>query len=501
MSYLLYINSTEQQLWRKVDGQWQPWDGEPDSPVWIVTDLPEESFTDIKMPRLFGRDRSAFIARQLATAFPDTPYRSYLTPVQAGGLLGLFAPTRQILFGISAAERLNSVLASISAPIAGVWPISMLLAQMCKGKDLPDDLLIALPGPDTLRIVYLRNRSPVIARLTSTPDQAAAQVDELIRTLRYLENAQILPRDRKLHAVLFLGDNSGLEGLVASANLKLVRLPQKKALPTDWRLPLFDIVLKSPAGQLAPMDKRIDYLSQQLGKTAFVAAIILVLLGVGVAGSNLYAAYEMRNQKQALEASTQQLQAQLASTDQAINHFNVAPDLVRHAIALHDKEIASVPPLDRHLQLIANLLADDPSLRLSALRWRLLKPAQPACIGTADANPADPNAEAAPTGNETRKVEISFELTLPDTYGPRDRAAVLRSISGRIASIQGVSLLKDAVKDFAGGSLRGGSDASEASKPTWCLTLPGMVETAAVTTSAVVASSAAAASTAGDTKP
>ena len=474
MNLVLYLSPSEQQLWRKDGKVWQRWIGDPDGPVCVVTDFPEESFSEIKTPRLFGQDRSAYIARQLANAFPDSPYRTFLTPAQSGSLYDKLAPTRHVLLGINTAERLDAVLDALAVPVSGVWPISVLLVHLCKRHALPADLLVAMPGVGTLRIVYLKNHGPVLARLTTTSNEISAQIDEITRTLRYLENSQVLPRKQDFQSVLFLGDSSGSEAQMTAARLSLVSLRGKDSAQADWRLALFDIALKSPAGQVAPLLRRSGYLSARVRKAAQAAVLMLIAAGVVVAGVNAFSIVGLLAKKHEQTLSSEQINARIVTIDAQINHLNVAPDEVRRAVALYNKEIASVPPLTQHLQFVAGLLASDPNLRLRDLAWRMLPPAEQPCAaaGAAPLATAGDSAPAA-TDADARKIETSFELAIPGGYGPRLRALTLRNISSRLIDTPGVTLLRDASKDFAGGSLQGGSEGPESGKLLWCVTLPG----------------------------
>jgi hypothetical protein len=477
MKYLIYLSPAERQLWAR-DGQgWQRASGEPGKgPVWVVTDLAEESFAEIKTPRLFGRDRSAFVDRQLATRYPDTPYRGFMTPSQDGDLIGKFAPTRHILFGIDAAERLDAELDATSNPVAGVWPVSMLLALLGAAHELPADLFIVVPGADTLRIVFLKNRTPVLTRLTLTPNRASAQVDEIVRTLRHLENTQIMKRDRQIHPVLLLGDAQGFEAPMAAANLTLVSLAGwEQKQPDDWHFPLFDLALESPGGQVAPLARRKEFIAARLSKAARIAAACILFVGIAAASNNLLTLFGMIQESHTLDASIQQVNARIAEVEASISKFGVAPDIVRRAVALNNDEIASVPAMDQHLRLIANTLASDPNLRIKDLQWRLLAP------GVLPCNAPDPTATDAASpqpGSEKRKVEISFDLAVPVSYGPRDRAQTLRLVSSELARIEGVALWQDATVDLASGSLRGGSVLGAVAKLSWCLTLPGVASVA-----------------------
>ena len=476
MNLVLYLSLSEQQLWRRDGKVWQRWTGDPDGPVCVVTDFPEESFSEIKTPRLFGQDRSAYIARQLANAFPDSPYRTFLTPAQSGSLYDKIAPTRHVLLGINTAERLDAVLDALTAPVSGVWPISVLLVHLCKRHELPADLLVAMPGVDTLRIVYLKNHGPVLVRLTTTPNEIGTQIDEISRTLRYLENSQVLPRKPDFQPVLFLGNSSGSEAQMTAARLSLVSLRGKDSAQADWRLALFDIALKSPAGQVAPLLRRTGYLSARVRKAAQVAALVLIAVGVLAVGSNAFSIFGLLAKKHEQSVSSEQVNARIATVDAQINHVNVAPDEVRRAVALYNKEIASVPPLTQHLQFVAGLLASDPNLRLRDLAWRMLPPAEQPCAAAGGAAPATTtgdNVPAAAPDADARKIEISFELAIPGDYGPRLRALTLRNISSRIAETPGVTVVRDATRDFVGGSLHGGSEGAESGKLLWCVTLPG----------------------------
>ncbi len=477
MKYVLFLSRTERQLWSKDDRGWQRVSGEPKGPVWVVTDLAEESFAEIRTPRLFGRDRSSYIARQLASRYPDTPYRTCITPTQEGGVLGKIVPTRYILLGVDAAGRLGAELDAASHPVAGVWPVSMLLALLGQDRDLPADLFVVMPSLGALRIVFLKNRTPVLTRLTLTPNQASAQVEEIVRTQRHLENTQIVPRGRQDYSVLLLADPIEFEEPMAAAHLRLVSLHGwDTTQPADWHCPLFDLALRSPEGQVAPLARRVEYLSSRLNKAAMVLAAVIAVAGLGAVGNNSLSFLGMLGESRALAASIQNIDTRVAELDANIGRFGVTPDTVRRAVALHDEEIASVPAMDQHLRQISSVLAGDPNLRLKDLQWRLLAPAAVPC-GVSQPEGAG-GGEAAPPENQQRKVEITFELAVPAMYGPRDRAQTLRTISGQLAAMQGLVLWRDANTELASGSLRGGTDMGAAKNLVWCLTLPGTLPVA-----------------------
>lgn len=474
MKYVLYLSPADRQLWCKSDEGWQQVLGEPEGPVWVVADLAEENLTESKTPRLFGRDRMAFVNRQVAARYPDTPYRGSMLNVKPDDLLGRLIPTQFVFLGIDAADRLNSELDAIKVPIAGVWPVSVLMGELARDRSAYPDLFVVLPGQDTLRIVYHKNRTPILTRLTITPNDGGAQVEELVRTLRHLENTQVVPRDRKVQPVLFLGNSEGIGARLDAARMTLVDLPRREKHPVpDWRHSLFDLALKSPVGQVAPMARRVSYLSARLSKLAQYLAFFIVIAGIGAASSNLLSIYRMIEQRISSSDMITDLDQQISDLSDSIARYGVAPDTVRRAISMYEDEIAGVPGMDDHLRMLSQVLSKDPNLRLREFQWRLLAPGADACLSTAVATDAVGGAEAKIPGSDQRRVELSFDLAVPETYGPRDRAQTLRAISGELSQIPGSYIWQDANKELASGSLRGGTISSTAARLSWCLTLPG----------------------------
>lgn len=473
MKTLRYLSPAGAETWCFDGGNWRPTETMAEGFVWLVTDLPEESFAEIKTPRLFGRDRSAFVDRQLAARFPESTYRMAL-PAGGGELLDRLAPTRHVLFGVDAGGRIDAEIDALPQPIAAVVPMSMLLARLAQNRTLPADLFVVLAGEGSLRIVFLRARTPVLTRLTQTPNEPKAQLDEIVRTLRHLENNLGLPRGRE-NFLLLLGGASGLTPLITSQRLQLVELPRyQKQPPADWRFPLFELALKDGAPQVAPMARRVGYLSSRLGRAARVLSIVIALAGIGAVGSNLGSILSLIAQERGIATSIKELDGQIAAVEGEIGRYGVAPDLLRNAISIYDREIASVPPLEAGFRLVADAISADMALRLSELQLRLVLPSANTCGVDLTSEDGMKRPEATAPGVAKRRIEISFDLTIPGSYGPRDRAQTVRLVSQRLTNVDGVSLWTDANKELSAGSLRGGTTVSAASRQGWCFTIPGM---------------------------
>lgn len=474
MRQVLLLTPGGRHWWRQDGHRWQAQAAETDGPIWVVTDLAEESLAECKVPRLFGRDRSSFVQRQVAGRYPDTPFRGYM-PIQSDDPLSALAPTRFALFGIDAAERINAELDALRGDLAGVWPISMLMGNLAAYRGLPPDLFVVLPGAGTLRIVYLKNRTPVLTRLTLTPNDPRAQVDEIVRTLRHLENTQAVPRDRKAHALLFLGEVERINPLLAPARLLRIDPPRKIAdAEGEWLLPLLDLVLRSPVGQVAPLARRVTFQSARVKGIARNLAILVAVVGILAASNNLLGIYRMVQQRIAVSNGIAELDDQIDLVNAQVARFGVSPETLRKAVSLVESELDSVPSMQPHLQMVSQAIGVDPNLRVRELQWRIIPSGAAPCRATTTPGVA---ATPDPGTGDTRKIEVSFELRIPDSYGPRDRAIALKAVSRELSAIDGLVLLQDANRELATGSLRGGAIISGVSKLGWCMTLPGRVAT------------------------
>lgn len=478
MKHLLYLGPDGRQLWCKTAEGWQPAHSEPEEPVWVVSDYAEESFAEIEMPRLFGRDRSAFLARQLLGRFPDTRFRAAIPTPQTGGLMDRLAPTRQLLIGINNPERLDAELGS--RPIAGIWPLSQLLSLFCQKCKLPPEVLVVLPHADALRIVYLKQHTPILTRLAPTPGGTSAQIEEIIRTRRYLENTRAIERDQAC-PILLLDHRASFASQLAAAQFELIPPPAPWHIqpPADWRFPLFDLALQTPPGQVAPLAQRTDFLARRLRQMAWVAAILTLAAGGWAASDNLSAIRDTLQQKAVSASEAQRLATQKAEVEAKIAGFGVDPELLRRAIALNDEEIVSVPDFHPILQQLAQAISAFPEQRLKELQWQLLPPGSKPCAK--DSTPATPDAaasqpETASGDNQAppiRLFEISLQMALPDTYGPRDQAQLLRKISQQLGHIAGAKLIQDPASELERGILKSAADGQSEKNQSWCLTLPG----------------------------
>lgn len=483
MTVLLHISGVGPQYWRRTSQGWQALEGAPDpkQPVWVVTDLAEESFVDIDVPRVYGRDRRDFIARQLATRFPDTPYRSRPDFRSRGTLLERLLPSRYTLFGISGTEKINEELDAKKLTVAALCPTSLLLTRIGQRKRLHADLFVVLPSRAGLRIVFLKDRIPVLTRLAPIPDQVKAQADEIIRTLRYLENMRTIPRDGPPPPVMILGNAAEFAEPLGAARLELIEPPSRwNVLQGDWRLPLFDLAIKEqPFGQLAPIERRVEHLARALRKWARVAAGLSLCAGVAATIANVWSLFDIKQEIRRDELAVERLHGELSSIDQRIATLVQSPDLVRRALDLNAQELESAPSLDTYMRKLGPVLEGYEHVRVTSLDWRLLDAGtKPCSTHTRTApnvqTPADTSADTPAVDHAERGVELFYEVSLAAGVTPREKARTLHDISARLSKLPGAKILGDAATDLAKSTLRGGNEptADNERNAAWCLTLP-----------------------------
>lgn len=478
MKNVLYLATSGAQLWRKSRAGWQAYEDPPDGPVWVVTNLVEESFDEIQIPRIFGRDRQGFIARQLASHFPDTPFSAALPIYPGGSFMDRIAPPRQALLGLDAASRVNAALDALAAPLAGVWTTSMLLTQIGSKKALPPNLFVVLPAVDALRIVFIKKRVPVLSRLIPGVTQASDQAAEITRTLRHLENTRVLDRNMKRHAVLLLGNPQGLTHLLAKDHMELIDAPAPWTTtpPTDWRFALFDLALTLPAGQLASLSRRVGFVATRLRAPSYGIAALGLGLALWVSGENLREIMANQSSQNEIQGHTQYLARQASAVEQEMAGFGVPANLVHRAVALDQEEIASAPSLPAQMQQLGQIIGQQPALRLSQFEWRMVPSGEVPCTRGAPTPASVPTEPVAEAAVPKRQVEISFDITMPQEQPAKARAQTVASLSARLAKLEGVALILDPAKDLPQATLSGGSgSASPVTEKTmsWCLALPG----------------------------
>lgn len=479
MTVVFYIGSSGSSYWqRQRNRQWKKIAAPGKGPVHVVTDLAEETLTEVDVPRLFGSDRQAFINRALTSKLAETPYRSAIT-LPGAAFLG---PSRVLLIGVAAAETIDREIEQAGLCVRGIWPMSLLMQHYLGRKELPSTLIAALPGPSGLRLVVRKNGIPVLSRLVDSPPEH--QAEEIIRTRRYLENARLFERPPTRYPTLILASNEHqamLRAPLEAAGLDLIAPSRRRGgTPEHWIFPLFDRAHHAIPGQVAPLARRTDYLAGRVRQAAWGVTTLALLAGLTAGSENLLSLQKARTEKQAYAQQSAELGATIASMQEGIAAFGVAPEQIRLAVALEETELAHPPRLLADLQQLARVIESVPHARLDALTWRLSDAGEAPCAAGNEAptgqSTSDPDISPGTAGLPARRhYEWQLTIAMPTEFGPRALADSRRKIDAALAALPGARIVRSASADQANGILRGGVGKQERSKdylPGWCLTLP-----------------------------
>ncbi|MCF8167946.1 MAG: hypothetical protein K9J77_04945, partial [Rhodoferax sp.] len=355
MRTVLHVSALGSSWWVSQGRTWTERPAPPAGPLWVVSDLSEETFVEISVPRIFGTDRSQFVARQLVNRFPETRFRTALPNRATGSLMNRLAPGAQTLTAVEPGDRLLAALERVPNPIVGVWSASMLLAHFGAKSAARAQVFVVMSQPSGLRIVFLKNKVPVLTRLVPAVASVAEQASEILRTVRHLENTRVIERDGTRLSALLFGTADGLSSMLTADRFDALVQPMRRRAsdPSDWRHILFDLVCKRPHGQLADTAMRVSYLGRRLTQFAYgVAALCCVGVMALALGTVNHTLEQQRIAEQA-QAGVVRLGAQIAEVDAALQAYGVAPEHVRHVIAVERDEIAPAPDLQADLALIS----------------------------------------------------------------------------------------------------------------------------------------------------
>ena len=483
MTTVLHISTAGPTWWKKTPTGWDAASEPTQGYAGVVTDLAEETFAEITVPRIFGADRANYVQRQLQSRFPETSFRIALPAVSEGSFMERLAPPRQTLTGVEPGERIQSALQGLQVSVAGVWSTSLLLAQLGKKAPMPADLFIVLCQPQSMRILFLKQRSPVLTRLITATQSAPEQAAEIVRTLRHLENTHVIERENQRFGLLLLGAAPGLAQALAGERLDPVAppAPWNKAAVADWNHVLFDMAVKNPPGQLAPVPYRATYLARKWAQAAQVAGALCLAAIMWVASGSINAALDAYSARNVLQADMQSIAAKVAETDSAISVIGVTPELVSKAVAIDKEEITSAPSMQADMERLSRVIGSVPGVQLKSMQWQVLGANDKACAdggsvsgAPAPVAPAAPSAESAANAAPALKGEVQFSVLVPEGTGPRLLAQQTAEISRQLTLVKGISVLQDPVSRLRQGVITaGGVKVQTDGEIQWCITMAG----------------------------
>jgi hypothetical protein len=458
---------------------WQPGEAPARQRRSVITNLIDESYVAVDLPKLRGADRRSFIDLQLQQRFAETPLRAVL-PFKATA-----NKDRIVLTGMgnSQAEEEIRAMAEAGVEIMGVWSLPTLLMDALgdHARKLPRALLASLPTPDGLRLLFVLDGQPTLTRLLPASLSAEQENQEIITTRRYLEDSRTIERGSPL-ALLALDAPAGQVEALARVGFKPIAPP--------WGVPrqgtqldrLLDMSLHAAPGQLAPNTLRERFRVRKM-RTLLVAATagcvgLAALAGVHSAQGTV-STWQRMDQ---IRKGTQEQRALIAQHNQALESKGVDAELLRVARRLGAEELAPSELPTQALQRVAETLSTRPDLQLERLVWRRTLPAQactkggaggaaeapamgaaapdPLLAATAAAAPA-PGSANAPAAVASAGLEVRLDLRVPKTDSPVAAAQQRLQLANAMRAWPNTQLLRGGDLTDNVPVLRGGGNGAE----------------------------------------
>ena len=332
---LHYLSPAETRTLCWNGGRLQPGEAAPGTAAVAVVDYPDELYVLATVPIMRGRDVALLRRRRLEREFPGAALTTLLTlrrrPSDGVSDAVMIAvpggPTlHESLTGIAARQALRAV--TTPALLAGEW---MRRARMRRRR-----VLIVLPTPAGVRLMFFDDARPTLSRLTGplAPPSTSA---EIARTVQYLQNTQRVERGEAVELWFWgMDDATAAACLPSGVAVTPAAAPRVASLPDperDGLEALLALAVAAPGRlQLAPDSLRLGWLALEYERWGRIVAAAVVALAVALGG---VLEWRIMHGAAAVAALVAQ-RAGLESEEAAL-----AADLKRRGVALD--EIATVP--------------------------------------------------------------------------------------------------------------------------------------------------------------
>ncbi len=357
-------------------------------PMVLVADTVDEDYRSERCRTSQGRAREELLTRKLKQVFRNARFiGAWRQERETTGR----RDDRYLLAAFADADWLTpwlSVLHRERVPLAGITPLA-LACQHLLGKlriHEPHTLLVFRLSYG-LRLSYYQNGLLRFSRLIGgdTPTQLPGNAaDDIAKTQLYLTGQRILPREARLHVLLF--DPAGqLDSAQAPLNadpafstrlLDIASLARALRIPDDFLratpqiAPLAAIAGETLQLNLAPPELLQHHTEFRWRRGLHAAAAGIALLGLGATATYWLSAQDMNAQAQQLSQQQQLLDRRYRAIAQTFPAQTAAPEQLAQTVTLARQLDAHQPDLPALLAAIGQALQSAPEITLENLSWR-----------------------------------------------------------------------------------------------------------------------------------
>lgn len=371
------------------------------SSIVVVVDFPDESYVPTSIPAVRGRNRRLLERRRLEREFPGSPLRTLMRLERRGAEGGGDAVMICAGGGTELAETLSDLGARHA--LRGVYTLALLAGMWARRAGCSTRrVLITMPTPAGVRLMYLDRGQPTLSRLTGPLGGGTSA--EIARTVQYLHNTERAERGVALE-LWFWGvpDHEVSQYLPGDSEVRLGTSPTVAGLP-DPRSGGFDALLQiaahpSPGPQCAPPTMRAGWLARRLQRFVAVSAAAVVLLVILVVAALHWRTSMMLDEAQTFRRERERVQQSIAEWESALLErgfsrleVQMLPDAAEHLQG-------GALDLDEALAVVGNAFGADADVEVSKLELQAGDPLTDVTGGLGSGvAPTDAGASPPPEG-------------------------------------------------------------------------------------------------------
>ena len=369
LSAILYVTSKAHFIKVRQGDQWVTPAEVPRHARWhIVTNLIDDRFSQIHVPPMGFADRRSFLQMQLNSQFQNTTFRAilpYTSPSQKNQF---------ILTGISDSQSIEQAIQNLEDPeaaIVGAWSLPTLLmnALLSQQRRLPSIFLAMLSTPEGIRLLFVKSRQPILTRLLPSDISSEQLSQEILATRRYLEDDKSIERQTILD-LMVIGPSLGWTHGLESYQFKLLKANWGGNSTDDAMNTLFNMALLQPAGQVAGLDLRKNFLALNVrnilitATATFSALGLLVFFGMGQFSLSKYQLLDQAH------AEMTQLHTQHQEKKQHLTAIAEKESLLLAMKHLYEVDLGWPNLVSAGLHRLSQVLYERPEVSLQNLEWR-----------------------------------------------------------------------------------------------------------------------------------
>ena len=359
----------------------------PGLPVLLVADTVDEDYRSEVLPHVKGRARDELLTRKLKQVFRNARFLgAWRQERETTGR----RDDRYLLAAFADADWLTpwlSVLHRERVPLSGITPLALACQYLLdKLRVHEPHTLLVFRLSYGLRLSYYQNGLLRFSRLISgdTPTQLPGNAaDDIAKTQLYLTGQRILPREARLHVLLF-DPNGQLDSAQAPLNAdpafstrlldipslaRALRIPDDFLLATPQIAPLAAIAGEALQLNLAPPELLQHHTEFRWRRGLHAAAAGIALLGLGVTAAYWLSVQDMNAQAQQLSQQQQQLNRRYRAIAQTFPAQAAAPEQLAQTVTLARQLDARQPDIHALLASIGQALQTAPEIVLENLSW------------------------------------------------------------------------------------------------------------------------------------